>query len=104
MSMLLDQALVEDVARYCPAQFLEYHQCLGEGDASRCLKQQEALSSCVQTKVPSFVKILSECQSVMKVYENCIKDNSKIRSKCFEELKAVRNCSANAINAKENLD
>jgi hypothetical protein len=40
----------------------------------------------------------------MKAYENCIKENSKIRSKCFEELKAVRNCSANAINAKENLD
>lgn len=55
-------------------------------------------------RVPSFIKILDECQSVMKEYENCIKNNTKIRSKCFEELKAVRNCSANAINAKENLD
>lgn len=108
------------VARYCPAQFLQYHKCLGEGDATRCSKEQEALSSCVQTKyvsfallahliltlhrVPSFIKILSECQTVMKNYENCIKENIKIRSKCFEELRAVRECSAKAINAKENLD
>lgn len=45
---------------------------------------------------------MQECQSVMKAYETCIKDNTKIRSKCFAELKAVRECSARTINAKEN--
>ncbi|VVT56200.1 uncharacterized protein SAPINGB_P004890 [Magnusiomyces paraingens] len=101
MSMLLDQALVEDVARFCPNYFLAYHQCLAKGDASKCLKEQEQLSSCVRTEVPSFVKILSECAHHMKEYENCIKENTNIRTKCFDQLQAVRQCSAKSINAKE---
>lgn len=101
MSMLLDQALVEDVAKYCPAEFLSYHQCLGKGDASKCVKEQNTLSTCVKTQVPSFVKILNDCGDVMKAYENCIRENINVRSKCFDQLQAVRKCSATSINAKE---
>uniref|UniRef100_A0A060TB15 ARAD1D24398p n=1 Tax=Blastobotrys adeninivorans TaxID=409370 RepID=A0A060TB15_BLAAD len=104
MSLLLDQALVEDVAKYCPAQFLEYHKCLGGGDASKCLEQQDKLAKCVKTDVPSFVKILNECGDKLKAYENCIRDNMSMRSKCFDLLQEVRQCSAKSINAKASLD
>lgn len=53
------------------------------------------------SRVPSFVKILHNCEQQMKSYENCIRENTNVRSKCFEQLKAVRECSAKTINAKE---
>ncbi|CAN6596284.1 hypothetical protein TRVA0_001S02542 [Trichomonascus vanleenenianus] len=101
MSLLLDQALVEDVAQHCPAQFLSYHKCLGGGDASKCLEEQDALATCVKTQVPSFIKILKDCSDVMKKYEDCVRENVNHRSKCFDILQEVRKCSAQSINAKE---
>lgn len=88
------------MAKYCPTQFLDYHKCLGQGDASKCLEQQENLSTCVKTKVPSFIKILKDCEKPMKAYEECVTNNPQMRSKCFDLLQEMRQCSANSIGAK----
>ncbi|KAG5356372.1 Mitochondrial intermembrane space cysteine motif-containing protein [Yarrowia sp. B02] len=98
MSMLLDQALVEDVARYCPEQFLNYHKCLSGGDVTKCFEEQEKLSTCVKTSVPTFIKILKDCDKHLKAYENCLRANQNSRSECFDKLQEMRKCSANAID------
>lgn len=101
MSLLLDQALVEDVAKYCPAQFLDYHKCLLGGDASQCLEPQQKLAACVKTEVPSFVKILADCGDKMKAYEDCVRQNPDVRTKCFDLLQEMRQCSAQTLKLKE---
>ncbi|ODQ66051.1 hypothetical protein NADFUDRAFT_51323 [Nadsonia fulvescens var. elongata DSM 6958] len=98
MSMLLDQTLVEDVARYCPEKFLDYHRCMAAGDSAKCLNEQVALTECVKTQVPSFVKIVQDCGDKLKAYENCLRENIKDRSVCAPQLKSMRECSEKAIS------
>jgi hypothetical protein len=89
------------VARYCPAQFLEYHKCLGAGDASKCFDEQKKLGECVKKDVPSFVKILKDCSDKMQKYEACVRANPDFRSKCFDLLQDMRKCSSESLGIKQ---
>lgn len=98
MSLLLDQRLVGEVAEYCPAQFMNYYTCLSKGDVSLCFDEQRALSSCVKTSAPSFIKIIANCQSQMDAYESCIKANPEFKTQCFDKLTEMRECTSRVLS------
>ncbi|KAI5949105.1 hypothetical protein KGF57_004935 [Candida theae] len=97
---LLDQILLEDIARCCPHQFLAFHQCMSlpQPDPEHCLKQQVELTQCIRTSVPSFQKIQGECSGKLQAYEACLKMNKSQTSKCTHELEDLRNCAFGSIN------
>ncbi|KAI5956204.1 hypothetical protein KGF54_000679 [Candida jiufengensis] len=97
-SGLLDQILLEDIARYCPNQFLSFHQCMAQPDPSGCLNQQIDLTKCIKTTVPSFQKIQGECSGKLQAYEACLKINKSSTAKCTHELDQLRNCAFGSIN------
>ncbi|CAK9441487.1 uncharacterized protein LODBEIA_P53550 [Lodderomyces beijingensis] len=95
----LDQILLEDIARYCPSQFLAFHQCMAspQPDPESCLKQQVSLTKCIKTAVPSFQKIQSQCSGKLQAYEACLKINRSNEAKCTHELEDLRSCSFGSI-------
>ncbi|ODV92749.1 hypothetical protein CANCADRAFT_92619 [Tortispora caseinolytica NRRL Y-17796] len=99
--LILDQAMIEEVAKYCPDQFLNLHKCIGDGKASgkpvNCWNQQSQLSSCVKSKVPSFKKIKTDCGEQFEAYKNCIKKDPEFKTTCFDQLQDLRECSAKSL-------
>ncbi|EGW32106.1 uncharacterized protein SPAPADRAFT_55636 [Spathaspora passalidarum NRRL Y-27907] len=92
---LLDQILLEDIARHCPHQFLAFHQCmtLPEPDPNQCAQQQQQLAKCIRTAVPSFHKIQGECAGKLQVYEACLRINNSNTKACTSELQSLRKCA-----------
>ncbi|RLV95249.1 Mitochondrial intermembrane space cysteine motif-containing protein MIX14 [Spathaspora sp. JA1] len=92
---LLDQILLEDIARNCPHEFLAFHQCmtLPEPDPEQCSQQQQQLAKCIRTAVPSFQKIQGECAGKLQVYETCLRINNSNTKACSSELQSLRNCA-----------
>ncbi|KAK6465498.1 hypothetical protein DFJ63DRAFT_23674 [Scheffersomyces coipomensis] len=94
-SGLLDQILLEDIARYCPHQFLSFHNCLSKPDPDPdfCQSQQVELSKCIKRSVPSFQKIQNECRGKLQAYEACLKINNSKTEKCSQDLSDLRDCA-----------
>ncbi|KAG7663743.1 uncharacterized protein J8A68_002752 [[Candida] subhashii] len=97
---LLDQILLEDIARHCPHQFLAFHQCmtLPEPDPQQCSKQQADLAICIKTVVPSFQKIQGECAGKLQAYEACLKINNSNTKMCTQDLQLLRNCAFGTLD------
>ncbi|ODV58844.1 Mix14p ASCRUDRAFT_16845, partial [Ascoidea rubescens DSM 1968] len=76
MSGVLDQILLEDIARNCPQEFLDYHKCVSQnhknGNASACVENQRKLTYCIKNNVPAFKKIQENCLGRLKDYEGCL--------------------------------
>ncbi|EDK45935.1 conserved hypothetical protein [Lodderomyces elongisporus NRRL YB-4239] len=98
---LLDQILLEDIARYCPQQFLAFHQCMSspqsQTDPEACLAQQLELTKCIKFVVPSFQKIQTQCAGKLQSYEACLKMNKSDALKCTHELEGLRNCAFGSV-------
>lgn len=101
MSNILDQLLMEDIARYCPTAFVSYHNCISSNrsDPTVCNKQQFELSQCIKSEVPSLKQILTECDSKLKNYSECM---MKGKGKgCELELKEIRECAEQFVGDKK---
>ncbi|KAH3682907.1 hypothetical protein WICPIJ_006122 [Wickerhamomyces pijperi] len=93
MSNFLDQLLMEDIARYCPTTFVAYHKCISANrtNPAACNKEQFELSQCIKSDVPSLKLILTECDSKLKNYSDCMmKGEGK---GCEDSLKEIRDCA-----------
>lgn len=97
---LLDQVLLEDIARHCPQQFLKFHQCMTQEtpDPNYCVPQQVNLAKCIKYEVPAFQKVQNECASKLKDYENCLRGSENDTTKCNTELQSLRDCASGTLN------
>lgn len=94
-SGLLDQILLEDIARYCPQQFLAFHTCLSkDGDnPESCVQEQFQLAGCIKKTVPSFQKIQTVCAGKLQAYEACLRMSGNDTKKCASDLQLLRDCA-----------
>lgn len=94
----LDQFIMEDVARYCPREFVEYHKCVSSNrdDLQQCSFRQKDLARCIQGKVPSVKRVMEKCGSLMQNYEKCLRDNIDTRTvnNCVPLLEQMRSCAS----------
>lgn len=94
----LDQFIMEDVARYCPREFVAYHKCISANrdDLQQCSFRQKDLSSCIKDKVPSVKRVMDNCGELMQNYQKCVKDNMESRSvnNCVPLLEQMRSCAS----------
>lgn len=98
MSAVLDQAMMEDIARHCPEKFLAFHQCMSKPPSEAdCVLEQHNLSRCIKTKVPVFQQIQTKCAGKLQAYEACLRSNNSDQKKCEADLKSLRECSQSAI-------
>ncbi|GME84688.1 unnamed protein product [Ambrosiozyma monospora] len=103
MSRVLDQIILEDVAKTCPEPFLNYNKCIQSKNpnSEECIKHQFELQKCVKTQVPSFQKIQNECSRIIRNYESCLmKNQENSSSKCIDELTELRQCAGKQVGAK----
>lgn len=105
MASALDQFIMEDVAKNCPQQFVEYHKCVSKNrdDLSQCAYRQRDLAACIKQKVPSVQKVMSNCGSLMSKYEQCVRDNMESRTineKCMGMLEEMRNCAEKQVQGE----
>ena len=95
-SGVLDQILLEDIARYCPEPFLGFHKCMSDPKKD-CNQEQFILASCIKTQVPSMQKIQGVCAGKLQAYEACLKTNNAKPSKCQGDLDELRACAFSSI-------
>lgn len=98
-SGLLDQLLMDDIARHCPQQFLAFHQCLGKKDPGpeNCEPEQMALAKCIRQGVPAFQRIQGVCAGRLQAYEACLKMNGSDVKKCAGDLEVLRDCAFSSL-------
>jgi hypothetical protein len=94
-SSVLDQILLEDIARYCPQQFLAFHQCMSTDE--NCDHQQFQLAGCIKKSVPTFQTIHTICAGKLQAYEACLKMNGNNMEKCKDDLQLLRECALKSI-------
>lgn len=96
---LLDQLLMEDIARHCPQQFLAFHQCMSKPsqDQYPCVTEQMTLVKCIRNDVPAFQKIQGECSDKLQAYDKCLRSSEMDTSKCTGELKSLRDCASDTV-------
>lgn len=94
-SGLLDQILLEDIARYCPEQFLGFHKCMSNPQRD-CNQEQFQLAGCIKTQVPAFQKIQGICAGKLQAYEACLKTNKNAKS-CQGDLDELRLCAFSSL-------
>lgn len=94
-SSVLDQILLEDIARYCPQQFLAFHLCMSTD--KDCNHEQFQLAGCIKRSVPSFQKIHTVCAGKLQGYEACLRINNSNVSKCQQDLQELRDCAFTSI-------
>ncbi|KAK6457912.1 uncharacterized protein RJT20DRAFT_125793 [Scheffersomyces xylosifermentans] len=101
-SGLLDQILLEDIARYCPQQFLAFHTCMSKEvpDPDSCAKEQYGLAGCIKKTVPSFNKIQTVCAGKLQAYEACLRNNNSDTKKCESDLSELRDCAFGTLDTK----
>ena len=99
-SGLLDQILLEDIARHCPQQFLAFHQCMSKPspDANQCALEQYNLAGCIKKEVPAFQKIQGVCSGKLQAYEACLKMNGSDQKKCSQDLQSLRDCAFGTLD------
>lgn len=108
MSRVLDDIIMEDVAKACPESFLGFNKCMQSPevrDKRDCIKFQVALQKCVREDVKSFQRIQKNCTEMISKYEHCLQNNStNYSSKCFDEFKQVRLCAAKQVGGDVKLE
>ncbi|KAH3664253.1 hypothetical protein OGAPHI_004605 [Ogataea philodendri] len=98
---VLDDIILQDVAKSCGAQFRNYHECIlaPDGDAKKCLPLQDELQNCVKNDVPSFQRIQKNCATKIAEFESCLKKGSSIS--CSDQLKALRSCALQQVESSK---
>ncbi|KAH3673168.1 hypothetical protein WICMUC_003852 [Wickerhamomyces mucosus] len=97
MSNLLDQLLMEDIAKYCPQNFISFHKCISENHSNpeNCNKEQFELSKCIKNEVPSLKLILKNCSNLLNDYQSCIMKGEL--SNCQDKLDKVKDCASQYV-------
>ncbi|OBA22150.1 hypothetical protein METBIDRAFT_39125 [Metschnikowia bicuspidata var. bicuspidata NRRL YB-4993] len=99
-SSALDQIMIEDIARYCPQQFLAFHQCMSKPPSeSDCAVEQVNLSRCIKGSVPVFQKIHGVCAGKLQAYELCLRMNGSAQKMCQQDLSELRDCALGAVTS-----
>lgn len=108
MSRVLDDIILEDVAKTCPEPFVGYHKCMESPevrDKRKCAKYQVALQKCVREDVPSFQKIQRKCSKIIQSYSSCLQKNrDNYSSKCYTQLRDLRICAAKQVGGNTELE
>lgn len=104
-SRVLDEFIIQEVARTCPESFLGYHTCMEDPsvqDKAQCSQHQLALQKCIKTKVTVYKQIEKSCSSAINRYQDClVKDtDGNSSSKCFPQLKDLRECAMGVIDTE----
>ncbi|AAS50674.1 ABL097Cp [Eremothecium gossypii ATCC 10895] len=94
----LDQFVMEDVAKHCPNEFMQYHKCISMNheDPSQCDFRQRDLAVCIKQKVPVVQDIMKHCSAQMQRYEQCIRDHMESRTineNCLGLMAEMRSCA-----------
>lgn len=99
-SGLLDQILLEDIARHCPQQFLAFHQCMSKPkpDPRECALEQYNLAGCIKKDVPAFQKIQGICAGKLQAYEACLKMTGNSNTRCADDLQSLRDCAFGTLD------
>lgn len=97
MSGLLDQILLEDIARNCPQELMAFHRCVGARN-SGCDNEQVGLSLCIKLKVPAFHRIQAQCSGKLQAYEACLRTSGGKQDRCKHDLESLRQCATNSIS------
>lgn len=92
MSQFLDQILLDDIAKNCPQEFLNFHKCMSQPE-KQCVEEQMGLSKCIKTLVPSFQKIQGVCAGKLQAYEACLKS----KGQCQNDLQELRDCAFGSL-------
>ncbi|KAG0689313.1 hypothetical protein C6P40_005208 [Pichia californica] len=105
-SRVLDDYIIQEVARQCPEPFLGFHRCMDDPsitDKSKCANFQHDLQKCVKTQVTVYHRIESKCSKIIDKYQNCLlKDtDGNTTSKCYTELKDLRECAMSVIDTEQ---
>ncbi|CDK28846.1 unnamed protein product [Kuraishia capsulata CBS 1993] len=84
--------------------FLDYYKCMNvtpDSDISHCRAKQESLQTCIQAKVPLYAKVSKTCEEQTNLFKSCITKNGGVKSKCIDEMNAVRECSLKVMAEDE---
>lgn len=105
-SRVLDEFIIQEVARTCPEPFLGFHKCMEDPaitDKSACATYQRSLQQCIKTQVTVYRHIENTCADKIHNYQDCImKDNeSNSSSKCYLQLKELRECAMGVIGEEQ---
>lgn len=98
-SGLLDQLLIEDIARNCPQEYLGFHQCMAKQtpESDFCSAEQYNLAACIKKKVPTFQSIQNLCSGKLQAYEACLRTSGS-KKRCEGELKVLRECATGSLS------
>jgi hypothetical protein len=105
-SRVLDEFIIQEVARTCPESFVGFHRCLDDPsvkDKSECGKHQAALQKCIKTKVTVYRHIENSCSDNIIKYQDCLMKDTEgnSSSKCYTQLKDLRECAMNVIDNEQ---
>lgn len=101
-SRVLDEFVIQEVAKTCPEPFVNFHKCLEDPtikDKNQCAEFQLALQKCVKTQVTVYRHIEENCSEKIMKYQDCIMKDTEgnSSSKCFDYLKDLRDCAMGVI-------
>lgn len=105
-SRVLDEFIIQEVARSCPEPFLNYHKCIDDPsiqDKSQCSKYQTELQKCIKTKVTVYHDIEKNCAKTISSFQDCLTKDTEgnASSKCYNQLKELRDCAMNVIDKSQ---
>lgn len=108
-SRVLDEYIIQEVARTCPEPFLGFHRCMEDPaikDKSECATFQRDLQHCVKTQVTVYHRIESKCSDIIQKYQTCLMKDTEgnTSSKCYTELKGLRECAMGVIQDEQQKD
>lgn len=105
-SRVLDEFIIQEVARTCPESFIAFHKCMDDPairDKANCDKHQLDLQACIKNEVTVYHKIEKNCSNAILKYQDCLMKDTEgnSSSKCYEPLKDLRSCAMNVIDSAQ---
>lgn len=102
-SRVLDEFVIQEVARTCPESFLAFHKCMDDPsikDKAECDKHQLALQTCIKNEVTVYHRIEKNCSKAIMKYQDCLMKDTEgnSSSKCYNRLTELRSCAMNVID------
>lgn len=105
-SRVLDEFIIQEVARTCPESFLAFHKCMEDPairDKNQCDKHQLDLQRCIKNEVTVYQRIEKNCADVIMKYQDCLLKDTEgnSSSKCYTQLTDLRSCAMNIIDTEQ---
>lgn len=105
-SRVLDEFIIQEVARTCPEPFLNFHKCMEDPtitDKSACASHQMELQKCIKNEVTVYRHIEERCNEAISKYQDCLMKDTEgnSSSKCYNELVTLRECAMGVIKDEQ---